>query len=101
MNHEIVYSTSAQRRLEEVVIAMAPCFRDKFDFSDPKQHDLHADMAVLAAKALIRAIDKESGPWPGADEPKVGTPKIPRPPIESFKGCLADSEEIKESEVKS
>lgn len=34
--------------------ALAPSFRDKFDFSEPKHFDAWADMAVMAADALIR-----------------------------------------------
>lgn len=64
MNQQIIYSTSAQRRLEEVAVALAPAFRDKFDFSDPKHHEEHGALAVRAAKALIEAIDKEAGPRP-------------------------------------
>jgi len=68
---EIIYSNSSQRRLEEITVAMAPAFRDKFDFSDPKQHDELAAMALLSAKAIVKAIDKEfEGKRPNGGEAK-------------------------------
>lgn len=73
---DIIYSTSAQRRLEETAVALAPAFRDKFDFSDPKQHDEHAALSVLAAKALLRAIDKECGDRPSPVQPQAAEVKL-------------------------
>ncbi len=43
-----------------VAVAMAPAFRDKFDFSEPEHFDKLADMAYKAADALIAKRDKEA-----------------------------------------
>ena len=37
---------------------MAP-FRDKFDFTDPKDYDKLADMAWMAASAVVRKREAE------------------------------------------
>ncbi len=43
--------------LGSIAVHLAPAFRDKFDFSDPKDYDLLAERAWLAAEALVRKKD--------------------------------------------
>jgi len=52
--------TAHEVRLDRIVSQsnlaqnLAPAFRDKFDFSDPKDYDKLADFAFAAADALLR-----------------------------------------------
>lgn len=40
-------------RLDQYALALAPAFRDKFDFSDDKQFAALADLSYKAAQAMI------------------------------------------------
>jgi hypothetical protein len=50
--HTVAMSKLAHRC--DLAEALAPSFRDKFDFSEPKHFDAWADMAVTAADAIIK-----------------------------------------------
>lgn len=41
------------QRTAAIAVALAPAFRDKFDFSDPKQFTDLADIAWKAAQAMV------------------------------------------------
>lgn len=60
----------SEQRLDmiwEAALAMAPAFRDKFDFADgnmpgeKNQHQRLADMAFESAEALVAAYEMRSG----------------------------------------
>jgi len=55
MKAEQVYASECEAAGELAGLAakMVPAFRDKFDFSTPDQYDKLADIAFLAAAAVI------------------------------------------------
>lgn len=66
--------TGEERILKVASLAarMAPAFRDKYDFSDPKDYDGLAERAWLAAEALTR---KEESVFQALDEKKLADEK--------------------------
>ena len=56
MSPNLGHEVRASRIVDQSNLAqnLAPAFRDKFDFSDPKDYDKLADFAFAAADALMR-----------------------------------------------
>lgn len=43
----------------DVILKLAPCFRDRFDFSVPSQYQEWLDMVAVAAEPFVKVIADE------------------------------------------
>lgn len=82
MRAELNHQSRVERikRVQEIAIPLAPAFRDKFDFSDPKNFYDMADLAWKAAEGLLDRTAKDM-----ADSEKIWDEDVKKAEAEELK----------------